>query len=60
MERDDVTESEVMSRINRQMNEEEKMKRCDFIIINNDAEMVIPQVLSTHEKIMSLIIKKEN
>lgn len=57
MKRDGLSEAEIMNRINRQMNEEEKMKRCDFIITNNDEEMVIPQVLSTHEKILSLIKK---
>ena len=46
-----------MKRISRQMDEVEKMKRCDFIITNNEEEMVIPQVLSTHEKILSRIKK---
>lgn len=59
MKRDGLSEAEIMNRINRQMNEEEKMKRCDFIITNNDEEMVIPQVLSTHEKILSLIKKEK-
>lgn len=59
MKRDGLSEAEIMKRINRQMNEEEKMKRCDFIITNNDEEMVIPQVLSTHEKILSLINKEK-
>ncbi len=59
MNRDNLSEAEVMNRINRQMDEEEKMKRCDFIITNNDEELVIPQVLSTHEKIISKVIKKE-
>nr|MBP7314287.1 dephospho-CoA kinase [Chitinophagaceae bacterium] len=57
IERDKITESEVMKRISRQMDEVEKMKRCDFIITNNEEEMVIPQVLSTHEKILSRIKK---
>ena len=57
MKRDGLSEAEIMNRINRQMNEEEKMKRCNFIITNNDEEMVIPQVLSTHEKILSHIKK---
>jgi len=59
IERDKITESEVMKRISRQMDEVEKMKRCDFIITNNEEEMVIPQVLSTHEKILSRIKKEK-
>ncbi|MEO5945489.1 MAG: dephospho-CoA kinase [Chitinophagaceae bacterium] len=54
MDRDNLSETEVMSRINRQMDEKEKMKRCDFIIINNDEELIIPQILKIHEKIISL------
>jgi dephospho-CoA kinase len=53
MNRDVVTEEEIMKRINRQMDEEEKMKRCDFVITNDEKELVIPQVLELHEKFSS-------
>ncbi len=46
MERDKLTKEEVMKRINRQMDEETKMKRCDFLVINDEKQMVIPQVLA--------------
>jgi dephospho-CoA kinase len=48
--RDHSTEEEIMKRINRQMDEEDKMKRCDFVITNNEEELVIPQVLELHKK----------
>ncbi len=50
MTRDHITEQEVMKRIGRQMDEEEKMKRCDYIIYNNEELPVIPQVLALDEK----------
>ena len=50
MNRDGITEEEIMKRINRQMDEEKKMRMCDFIIINNEQELVIPQVLELHKK----------
>jgi len=53
MARDHSTEEEIMKRINRQMNEEEKMKRCDYVITNNEEELVIPQVLELHKKFSS-------
>ncbi len=59
MQRDAITEIEVVNRINRQMNEEEKMKRCDFVIMNNDEELVIPQVLKIHEEILTLSTRKK-
>lgn len=51
MDRDHITQEEVLKRISRQMNEEEKMKRCDFIIINDEQQMLIPQVLAIHERL---------
>lgn len=52
--RDGLTEEEILQRMNRQMNEDEKMSRCDFVIINDEEQLVIPQVLSLHEKLLTL------
>jgi dephospho-CoA kinase len=54
MERDNATPEKVVSRMSRQINEEEKMKLCDFIIVNNEEQLVIPQVLQLHEKLLSM------
>jgi len=35
----------------KQMNEEEKMKRCDYIIYNDEQQLLIPQVIALHEKL---------
>lgn len=50
MQRDHITMEEVLQRINRQMDEHAKMKRCDFIITNDEEQLVIPQVLKLHER----------
>jgi len=50
MKRDGISIEEVQNRIDRQMNEEEKMERCDFIIINDEKQMIIPQVLELHQR----------
>lgn len=57
MERDGVTREEVLKRINRQINEELKMKLCDFIITNNEQQLVIPQVMALHEKLLAFAKK---
>lgn len=49
MQRDNVPEDQVRARMSRQMNEEEKMKRCDYVIINDESQLVIPQVLALHK-----------
>jgi dephospho-CoA kinase len=54
MKRDDTSREQILNRMNKQMDEEEKMKRCDFIINNDEQELVIPQVIELHNKILEL------
>jgi dephospho-CoA kinase len=54
MQRDGISEMDVLKKMNLQMGEDEKMKRCDYIIRNDETEMVIPQVLKLHELLLSL------
>ena len=54
MERDGVGREEVLSRMQRQMDEESKMLLCDFVIKNDEQEMVIPQVLVLHERFLEM------
>lgn len=54
MERDGSTEAEVRARIQRQMDEQEKMRLCDIIIINDDHHLLIPQVLAADKKIKAI------
>jgi dephospho-CoA kinase len=49
MKRNNVTAAEVEARMKLQLDEDEKMKLCDFIIVNDEKEMLIPQVLSLHK-----------
>lgn len=55
MGRDHVSKEDVYSRINRQMDENIKMKLCDFIIINDEQHMLIPQVLELHERLLEKV-----
>lgn len=54
MKRDGLTADEIMKRINRQVNEEMKMKLCDFVITNNEQELLVPQVLKLHQHFSGL------
>lgn len=51
-QRDGISEEEILKRISRQMNEEEKMNRCDFVIINDEEQLLIPQVLAIHQQLL--------
>jgi len=52
MKRDGVPREKVLERMNRQMDEKEKMKRCDFIIENDERTPLLPQVLKIHDTLM--------
>ena len=52
MHRDGLTREEVLSRMERQMDEGIKMKLCDYIIENNEQQLVIPQVLDLHRRFL--------
>lgn len=52
MERDGITKEEVMARMQKQIQEEIKMRLCDFVILNDDQNLLIPQVLKLHEQFL--------
>ena len=54
IERDKVSREEVLKRMDQQLDEELKMSKCDFVLINNEQQLLIPQVLELHEKLISL------
>lgn len=54
MDRDHLTREEVLARMSKQIDENIKMRLCDFVIVNNEQELVIPQVLALHEKLLQL------
>jgi len=52
MFRDTITIEEVIARISQQMNEDDKMELCDYIIVNDEQQMLIPQVLDLHKQLL--------
>lgn len=54
MQRDNLTHAEVESRNARQFLEEKKIRLADFVIRNDDTELVIPQVLELHKQFLTL------
>jgi dephospho-CoA kinase len=54
MRRDKITREKVQERMSRQIDEDIKMKLCDFVITNDEQQLLIPQVLSIHERLMAI------
>lgn len=48
------TEQQVRDIIRNQLSEEEKLKRADYILVNDDSKLLIPQVLELHQQFLSL------
>jgi len=53
MERNHLSHEEVTQRINKQLDENIKMKLCDFVIYNDEQHLLIPQVIELHKKLLS-------
>lgn len=54
MKRDNLSREEILSRMNKQIQETIKMRLSDFIIYNDEQQPVIPQVLALHEKLVKM------
>jgi dephospho-CoA kinase len=51
MKRSYLTREEVLERISKQMSDDEKSKYCNYNIVNDETNLLIPQVLQLHEKL---------
>jgi len=54
MLRDKLSEEEILKREANQFTEEKKTQLADFVINNDNAKLVIPQVLKLHESFLSI------
>jgi dephospho-CoA kinase len=59
MERNNVSAEEVLKRMKRQIDEEIKMKLCDFVLKNDEQQLLIPQVYALHEQLLKLSFEKQ-
>ena len=54
MQRDNVTESQVLERMSKQWQQSRKIALSDFHISNDEKQLLIPQILEVH----SLLLKQ--
>lgn len=54
IERDNTTEDAVRARIKQQLSDEEKVKRSQFVIYDDEKQLVIPQVLKVYAELRSM------
>jgi dephospho-CoA kinase len=53
MQRDACTRDEVQARIAKQLNENIKMRLCDYVITNDNQNAIVPQVIALHQLLLS-------
>ena len=58
MLRDGISKEDVIKRMDKQMSDEEKEKLASFVILNDETQLVIPQVLALHDRITDLASNK--
>ncbi|MCW3089697.1 MAG: dephospho-CoA kinase [Ferruginibacter sp.] len=54
MKRDQISREEVKLRMEKQIDEGIKMRLCDYVVTNDEQQLVIPQVLKLHEAFMAM------
>jgi dephospho-CoA kinase len=56
--RDHTTRESVLSRLKNQMKEEERNHLADAVIFNDESELLIPQIIGLHNRILKMTQKK--
>ncbi len=54
MKRDNSDRQSAVNRIRNQASEKEKIKKSDYVIINDDDNLIIPQILTIHRNLINL------
>ncbi len=52
MKRDNVSMKNVLERMSKQLDDDYKISKSDFLILNDDSEMIIPQIIKIHNNIL--------
>lgn len=52
--RDNATDEEILARMKNQLSDEEKVKRSDFVIHNDEQQKLIVQVMEIHQALIKL------
>ena len=54
MKRDNIGREAIKARMENQLNESIKMRLCNYVVINDEQELVIPQVMKLHETFLAM------
>lgn len=60
MQRDSVTREEIQRRMQNQIKEEIKMRLCDFVIKNDEEQLVIVQVMAIDKRLREIEVERRS
>ncbi len=52
--RDGISTEDVLLRMNRQFSDEQKMKFADHVLINDEKQLLIPQIIQLHQQFLKI------
>lgn len=52
--RDGLSSEDVQLRINRQFSDEQKLKLADYLLMNDEQQLLIPQIISLHNQFLKI------
>lgn len=52
--RDNISDEQILARMKNQLSDEEKVKKSDFVVYNDERQMLISQVLEIHRALVKL------
>lgn len=55
--RDNISREAVLQRINKQFTDEKKLPMADFVLVNDEQHLLIPQVLQLHQHFLTVAAK---
>ncbi|HLN53036.1 MAG TPA: dephospho-CoA kinase [Lentimicrobium sp.] len=60
LNRDKMTRKELFDRMKHQWPEEKKVEKSDFVIVNDDFSLALPQIVKLHENFISLSLNMKS
>lgn len=55
--RNNLTRQQVLERVRNQFEDDERLKRSDYVINNSENEMIIPSIIQIHNEMLTLLKK---
>jgi len=56
--RDNSNKKDILERVNNQLNEDYKIKNSDYVIYNDNKQLIVPLILRIHQKILEILKNK--